>query len=160
MRVIHVIGAVIWAGWVFSNIAFLAPAVQASGQAGGAVMGNLLKTSLLRVMAVVPLLVVLSGLLLFWFHTGHLNLTILGSWQGVALIIGALAGIAAFLEGWFVIRPASLRMRDIGAEIAQAGGPPSQEQLAEMGVLRGRLASAGTRGAVLLLVALFGMVLG
>ncbi len=40
VRVIHVIGAVIWAGWVFSNVAFLAPAVQASGQAGGAAMGQ------------------------------------------------------------------------------------------------------------------------
>jgi len=159
-KVIHVVGAVIWAGWAFSNIAFLAPAVQESGQAGGTVMANLLKTSLLRVMRIVPLLVVLTGGLLYWFYSANLNLVVLSSFRGIALTIGALAGIAAFFEGMLVTGPTAERMRDIGSEIAQGGGPPNQEQLAEMARLRERLSKAGMRGGVFLLVAVFGMSLG
>ena len=38
VRVIHVLSAVIWTGVVFYNVAFLSPAINASGPAGGAVM--------------------------------------------------------------------------------------------------------------------------
>jgi len=160
LRIIHVLGAVIWAGWAFTNTAFLAPAVKASGPAGGAVMGNLLKTTLLKVMIVVPLLVITAGLIMYWYYSGNLSVEYLTSFRGLALTLGAIAGLIAFFDGMIVTGPTARRMAAIGAEIEQGGGPPSPEQLAEMGVLRERLSSAGLRGAIFLTVALVGMALG
>jgi hypothetical protein len=160
LRIIHVVGAVIWAGWAFTNTAFLAPAVKASGPAGGAVMGNILKTTLLKVMIIVPLLVVTAGVIMYWYYSGNLSIEYLTSFRGLALTLGALAGLIAFIEGMLVTGPTARKMAAIGDQIQQGGGSPSPEQLAQMGVLRERLSSAGLHGTILLTAALVGMALG
>ena len=101
-RTIHVFGAVIWAGVAFVNYLWLSPAVHDAGPAGGAVMQRILSSSFQRTMMIVPLLTVISGLLMYWFFSGHFSVAYLTSWKGLALTLGALAGIVAFLEGLFV----------------------------------------------------------
>lgn len=158
LRLVHIFGAIIWAGFSYYQFAFLVPAVQQAGPAGGAVMGRLLNSRLLQVMLIAPLLTVLAGLALFWFVSGGLSAAYFGSWQGILLSIGALAGIAAFFEGLMVTRPTTHKLRDLGNQMA--GGPPSPEQAALMQALRERLSKAGTRGVIFLTVAVVGMVLG
>ncbi len=158
LNLIHVFSAVIWAGVAFYQFTFLAPAVQQAGPAGGAVMGRVLNGRLLRVMSIVPLLTVLSGLTLYWFVSGGLSGGYFGSWQGIILSIGALAGIAAFFEGLMVIGPTAAQLRDLGNQLA--GGPPGPEQAAKLQALRERMSKAGTRSAVFLVVAVAGMALG
>lgn len=160
LRVIHVFSAFIWAGVVIVNYAWLAPAVKASGPAGGAVMQRIATGSLPRVMSIAPLLTVLAGFCLFWVYSGHLNMDYFRSWKGIALTIGALAGLAAFFEGMFLSGPTSGKMRKLGAEIQASGGPPTPEQMATMQTLQARLASASGRSAIFLSVALVGMSLG
>jgi hypothetical protein len=48
-------------------------------------------------------------------------------------------------------------MQALTAEIATAGGPPTPDQLAEMGILGKRLAVGGRITATLLTLALIGM---
>ncbi len=160
LNLIHVFGAIVWAGVAFYQFAFLSPAVQQAGQSGGAVMGRILNGKLLRVMAITPLLVILSGLLLYWFRSGGFSSAYLISWQGLVLTLGALAGIAAFFEGMVIIGPTAARLRDLGNQIAAAGGPPQPEQTQSLQALGARLGKAGTRGAIFLLVAVVGMALG
>lgn len=158
LNLIHVFSAVIWAGVAFYQFAFLSPAVQQAGPAGGAVMGRVLNGRLLRVMSIVPLLTVLSGLAMYWFVSGGLSSGFFSSWQGIVLSIGALAGIAAFFEGLMVIGPTAAEMRDLGNQLA--GGPPTPEQAARMQALRERLSKSGTRAALFMVVAVAGMALG
>lgn len=160
LNLIHVFNAVIWAGFAFYQFGFLVPAVQQAGPAGGAVMGRLLNGRLLQVLLVSPLLVVLSGLIMYWFASGGFNAAYYRSWQGIVLTLGAVAGIAAFFEGLMVTRPASQKMRDLGNQMAATGGPPTPEQMAQMQSLRERLSKAGTRATVFLIVALTAMALG
>jgi hypothetical protein len=82
----------------------------------------------------------------------HLDLAL----PGLTLTIGALAGIAAFAEGMLITSPTAKKMQ----ALAQAGGPFAPAKLAEMGQLRARVESAGTRGTYLLIVAVISMAIG
>lgn len=160
LSTIHVLGAVIWGGWAFAFLWFINPAAKESGESGSGFMQRLMNGPVLKVLMIAPLLVVLSGLILYWFYTGHLNTGIIFTFRGIALTIGALAGIAAFLEGMFVTGPAADKMEKLGTAMKQAGGPPTSDQLAEMGRLQQKLEKAATRSAYFLLVAVIGMAIG
>lgn len=159
-RAIHVFSAFIWAGVVFVNYAWLSPAVKESGPAGGQVMGRIAKSSLPRAMTIAPILTVLAGLVLYWVYSGHFSAAYMTSWKGIALSIGALAGLAAFFEGWFVSGPTVNKIGKLGAAMQAAGGPPQPEQVSQMQALQVKLESATARGAIFLAVAVVGMSLG
>jgi len=160
LNLIHVFGAVIWAGWAFSFFFFVNPAIKEAGQAGAAVIQRMMSGPVLKVLAIVPLLVTLSGLILYWFYTGSLNPAAILTPRKLILTLGALAGIAAFAEGFLITGPTAAKMQTLGAKLAQAGGPPDPARLAEIGQLQARLESAATRGAYFLIVAVAGMALG
>ena len=159
LRVIHVLAAVIWTGVVFYNVAFLSPAINASGPAGGAVMQKIASGAMLKVMQIVPLATVLAGLILYWYYS-RLSMAYITSVNGLFLTVAALLGLGAFFEGVFVTGPTAAKVGALGAQMAQAGGPPKPEQQAEMQRLRARLEGASMRGAILLILAVVGMTLG
>lgn len=159
VRIIHVLGAVVWTGGAFFNVVFLSPAVKASGPSGGAVMQKIASGPLLRFMQIVPLTTVLAGLILYWYYSG-LSLGYITSVHGLALTVAALLGLAAFFEGLFVTGPTVAKVGALGAQIAQGGGPPTPEQQAEMQRLRSRFESAATRGVIFLILAVIGMTFG
>lgn len=159
LRVIHVLSAVIWTGVVFYNVAFLSPAINASGPAGGAVMQKIAGGAMLRVMQIVPLTTVLAGLILYWYYS-RLSMAYITSLHGLFLTVAALLGLGAFFEGAFVTGPTAAKVGALGAQMAQAGGPPKPEQQAEMQRLRARLESASMRGAIFLILAVIGMTIG
>ncbi len=159
VRAIHVLAAVIWAGGAFFNVVFLSPAVKASGPAGGTVMQKLTSGPLIRTMQIVPLVTVLAGLILYWYYS-RFSLGYITSVYGLFLTVGALFGLAAFLEGLFVTGPTADKVGKLGAQMAQAGGPPQPEQIAEMQALRTRFERAATRGLAFLIIAVVGMTIG
>ena len=159
VRVIHVLSAVIWTGVAFYNVAFLSPAINASGPAGGAVMQKIASGAMLKVMQIVPLATVLAGLILYWYYS-RLSMAYITSVNGLFLTVAALLGLGAFFEGAFVTSPTAAKVGALGAQMAQAGGPPKPEQQAEMQRLRDRLESVSMRGAILLILAVVGMTLG
>ena len=59
--------------------------------------------------------------------------------------------------GFVAIRPRVQRMGAIGAEVAAAGGPPSQVQLAEIQGIQHSLRRIGLTDAVLLIFAVVAM---
>ena len=160
MRLIHILAGVAWAGGAFMLAGFVTPAVQKSGPAGGQVMQQMSGPGKLsQFMTVSAILTTVAGLYLFDVRSGHFNMAWLGTSAGIALSIGALAGIAAFLHGAFATGRLTKKMATLGAEIAANGGPPSPEQLAAMGDLQKRLAANGRISALLLLIAVGGMSL-
>lgn len=134
---IHVLFAILWAGGAIVVGMFVIPSVFEAGPAGGAVMAGMLKRRFPVLMTVSGALVVLTGIRLFtlqplsgaWFGTAH----------GIALTLGAVAGLGAFAVGIFVQKPTAERLGALGAEIAGAGKPPTPEQAAEMQVLRAKM---------------------
>lgn len=160
MRVIHILSGVAWAGGAFMLAGFVTPAVQKSGPAGGQVMQRMAGPGRLSsFMTIVALLTTLSGLYLFDVRSNHFNMEWIGTPAGIALSIGALAGVAAFLHGGFVTGRLTSRAAKLGQEMAANQGPPPPEKLAEMAALQERLVRNGRISALLLLIAVGGMSL-
>jgi hypothetical protein len=105
----------------------------------------------------VALLTTLSGLYLFDVRSNHFKMAWLTTAAGIALSIGALAGLAAFLHGAFVNGRLTGKVAKLGQELAASEGPPPSEKLAEMAQLQARLARNGRISALLLLIAVGGM---
>lgn len=119
-------------------------------------MGAMLtRTHLVNVMLWTPVLTVGSGA---WMWGRNFGAGMPGGWRGIALSIGALAGISALGLGMLRQRPTILSMRDVVVEMA--GNPPSEEQAATMGALRARMTKYGNVLATLVAVAVGGMALG
>jgi uncharacterized membrane protein len=156
LNLIHVGSAFIWAGGTLFIALFVSKASQAAGPAAGPFMGALLtRTRLADTMLWASLLTVGSGT---WMWVRNYGGGMPGGWRGVALSIGALAGIGALGLGVLRQRPTILAMQSLVVEMA--GNPPSEEQAARMGSLRGRMTTFGNALAVLVAIAIAGMALG
>jgi len=133
----HVFFAIIWAGGAIAVGFFIIPSVLEAGPAGGAVMGGVVRRRFPIIMTASGLVVVLTGLRLY---SMRLSLDWLRTTHGILLSLGVLAGLAAFVIGLFIQKPAVDKMGRLGAKLAAAGTPPSPEDAAEMERLRSRVA--------------------
>lgn len=135
---------------------FIAPSAKRTGPAAGPFMQTLLRARVGDYMFGAAVIAVAAGLWLFVAAGGVRS----GSWQGWALNLGALAGVAAILVGGAVQRPTGAKIQRLGAAVAAGGGPPTQEQAAELGQLQARMGAAASTTALLVAVAVVGMALG
>jgi uncharacterized membrane protein len=160
LRVLHIFAGVLWAGWAFVLLGFIEPASRAAGPEGGRFMQILTgKTKLLQTMLAAPVLVIVTGLLMYWRTSGGLSGHWIASATGVALTIGSLAGILAFALGFAVSRPAAERLAALSKEMQVAGRPPSPELIGQLRAQQERLSKGGQYGALLLAVCVIGMSL-
>ena len=150
LLLVHVFFGIVWGGAVILVGFFIVPSVMEAGPAGGAVMAGMMKRRFSVLMSVSAILVMLSGLRLYSIR---FSAAFLGTPEGIALTVGALAGIGAFFTGLIVQRPAGERLGALGAEIAAGGGKPTPEQAQEMQVLRGKLEKGGRATAWQVLIA-------
>lgn len=157
LRLIHIFSAVLWIGATYSLILFVMPTAKAVGADAQKFMQHFTQRSgLSRVLTLAAVLTVLSGLLMY----GYLfqGLAPLNTGSGLALTLGGLAGIAAIGSGTStggLIR----RMQALGQQIAQAGGPPSPQQAADLAKLQEAMARRTALTAIFLTLALIGMTL-
>jgi hypothetical protein len=134
---LHVFFAIIWAGGAVAVGLFIIPSVMEAGPAGGSVMAGVMKRRFPVVMSVAGFIVILSGIRLFTLQP--LGAAWFSEPNGIVLTLGALLGIAGLGIGFFLQRPAAMRLAALGGEVAAAGKPPTPEQAAEMEALRARL---------------------
>ena len=157
LRFIHIFSAIYWVGTTLFMVLFLEPTVRALGPDGGKFMQRLISgTRFSLSMTVSGLLTVLAGLLLFGSVTGSWSANIMFG-PRLPLTVGAIAGIAAAIAGGAVQGRASGQLQALGQKIAKQGGPPTQEQAAEMGRLQATIRQGSHWSAVLMVVAVIGM---
>jgi len=157
LRVIHIFSGVFWVGFAFFNIGFLQPTVRATGAEGQKTMQYLTqKTRLLSTVYATATLTMLSGLIMYWVILGFRLAAILSGY-GLALTIGSIAGIIAWVYAVVVIRGIFTQMQTIGREIQAKGGPPTPEQASQMQGLVARLGQVGKVALVFLVISLLGM---
>lgn len=152
LLLLHVFFGIVWAGGAVAAGLFLVPSVLEAGPGGGAVMAGMLKRRFPMLMSVSGILVILSGLRLYSIR---FSTAFLGTPEGVALTLGALLGLAAFVMGIAVQRPTAARLGALGAQISAGGGSPAPGQAQEMEALRERLARAARVTAWLVLLSSF-----
>ena len=154
LRLLHIVGGVLWVGSAVLLAWLLLPAIGAAGAGGGSVMGELMgRRRLPALMGVAGGLTLLSGLAMYT----RFMLATDGAWAatrpGTGYTIGAAAALLAIVLGAGIGAPAGRRMAQLGAEMAREGGRPGAEQVAEMARLQRRAGSAGRIASVLLLIA-------
>lgn len=93
-------------------------------------------------MIVASLLNALSGLLLYWTVSGHLQGAWITSGPGLMLTIGLAAGLLAFVIGNVVNGPTAKQIAALGQEVQTAGGTPTPAQMDRMQALIGDVTEA------------------
>lgn len=158
LRLLHIVAGAFWAGTAISLALFILPAVKALGPDGSKVMQKIASTNRFPlVMALAANITLISGLLLYWEISMHLNTEWMLSNKGLVLTIGSLLALVAYLIGFIINSPGAARMAKIGKAIAVAGGPPSEAQMSEMMRIRKRMTAATNAIALLLLLAVSAM---
>ena len=157
LRVIHIFSGVFWVGFAIFNIAFLQPAVHATGTEGQATMQYLTrKTRLLSTVYATATLTMLSGLTMYGLLLGF-RLSVFRSGYGAILSIGSIAGIVAWIYAVVVIRGIFNQMGALGQAIQAQGSPPNSKQATQMQALVARLNRVGQVALGFLVIALLGM---
>jgi uncharacterized membrane protein len=158
LRILHIGAAVFWVGSSLLFFFIIQPAAKELGPAGAPFMGHVTgKKKLPVVILVAATVTVLAGLLLYWRTSGGFDPDWITSAPGLGFTTGALAAVVAWIIGLVVVRPAADRMGALGVAVQASGGPPSEEQAAEMQRIGSRLQAVGLLNSVLLIFATVAM---
>ena len=104
LRLVHIGGGAMWVGMMAFMTLYLTPALNDVGPDAAKVMQALQKQKIMIVMPVIALLTILSGLwMMSRLYAGPSDFS--RSRFGMALNVGALSAIIAFLIGVVVMRP-------------------------------------------------------
>jgi uncharacterized membrane protein len=158
LRIIHIVGGVIWVGGVVAIAGFILPAARAVGPAAGPVMNQLVRVRKLPLyMLITGWLTVIAGFILY----GRLGMLAGPAWFATPAAqvfgVGGVLGLVVVLMGTFINLPTSRRIAAIGAQMQAADGSPSAESQLEMQRLQLRLKRASETAAVLLILATISM---
>ncbi len=138
-RILHIGAGIVWVGSVFFLVAFVQPSAAAIAPAGAPFMSELLGARRLvdRILIMASVTIV-AGLILYlrdMNDAGGFG-DLVGTNDGVALTIGGVAAIAAFLVGLFGTRPNVRRLLGLGRQIASAEQPLAPELAAQVASLQ------------------------
>jgi uncharacterized membrane protein len=147
---VHVLFGIVWAGGAIMAGFFIIPSVLEAGPAGGMVMAGVTKRKLPVFLSISATLVLLTGVRLYMLR---FNSQWLVTPEGLALTIGAILGLGAFILGLFVQKPAAEKLGALAAKVAASGAPPTGAEAAELKALRERLGRIAKITAWHLLVA-------
>ena len=154
LNVVHVSGAILWAGGTLFLWLFVTPAAKVAGDGAAPFMGALIRGRLSTIMTWAAVVTVGSGV---WLWVRTYDVIPPATFQGVAITVGALGGLTAFVVGTFRQGPTIRAMRSTLAEMSTGDGPPSAEQLQRMQQLRAAMTTYGNVLAVAVTVAMVGM---
>jgi uncharacterized membrane protein len=154
LRLIHILAGVYWAGTMFFFVTFLEPSLRSMGPDGGKVMIRFFERGYLKLIPVVAILTILSGLWLLWRQSAGFDAVYMGSTLGMAFSTGGLLAIVAFIVGIAVTRPAAARIWELSGQVPQATSEEVRNSLmAEIGKNRARTVISARIIVVLLFMA-------
>jgi hypothetical protein len=158
LRIVHIVAGAFWVGAVFLMIGFIAPTGRELGPPAGPFLAHLAgKKRVTEAILTAAGLTIVAGLLMYWRVSSGLDLDWIGSATGLALTIGAICGIVAFVIGLTVVRPTTTATLALGREVAEGGGTPTPEQSARMQALQARGKATGRALVPLLVIAVAAM---
>lgn len=156
LRIIHVVGGIVWVGGAVLMAIFIAPALQSAGAAAGPIMGALQKRKFMVVLPIIALLTMLSGLRLMMIMSSNFGPGYFRSPMGQTFAGAGLLAIIAFVIGILVNRPTMIKLGTL--QQSMASDPASKEKIAaEVKKLQDRMAMAGWTVTAMLIAAATGM---
>jgi len=157
LRLLHVMGAILWVGGMSFSTFFVMPAVAQAGPAAGPVMAGFQRRKVFVWMPVIAIVTILSGFRLLMIVSSNFSSAYLSTPTGRTFTISAVIGLLAFLIGMIVTRPEMTRMGLLSAEAANATEARRAEIQAELATIRARNARITLLVTILLLIAAAGM---
>jgi uncharacterized membrane protein len=152
LRLLHIGGGILWVGATVFVTRYVQPTAKDLGPAAGPFMQGLTQTrKMSRFFMITGGSAVIAGTWLFLLDAGGDPMGyITEDRTGMAFAIGGIAAWAAFLIGFLATKPAIERMGAIGAQMRDAGGPPSTELVGHMQAAQARVHTLGQINLVLL----------
>jgi uncharacterized membrane protein len=150
LRIVHIVGGVIWAGTALFVALFLLPAMNQAGPAGAPVMNALIKRRLFTIVPTVGAITMLAGLRLLWLVSSGFSADYFSTREGKAYAFGALCALTGFTIFMLVNRPAIARLVQLGPQMAQASETEREALTAQLNAVRARMAT-GTKVIAMLL---------
>ena len=153
LRIVHIVGGVIWVGGTLTMTFFIGPTIGATGEAGQKFVGHLMNNlKFSNRMSAAAGLTVLAGIILY-----GLDARAGAAWQrsgmGIGLSIGAVFAIIGFIFGIMIGRTTTT-MAKLGGQFQ---GKPTNEQMAQMQTLMKQQATYSNISAVALILAVIFM---
>jgi uncharacterized membrane protein len=153
LRVLHILAGMFWAGGTIVFAWFIEPNASALGPAGIPFTQRLAASSgFPKWISLSAAVSTLAGAWLLWQSSAGFSAGWFSTGFGLSITLGAITGISAALIGMLVQTPASARLGRLSRAVAQAGGPPTQDQSLEIGLAQRRLRLGGRITAVLLVL--------
>lgn len=152
LRIIHIVGGVVWVGFGLFLVAIVLPAMQNTGQAGSRFYAGMLKVAPIgRIMGVASLLTTIAGLWLYVRLYGHSILPTIG---GYVLVAGSIAGVLAFGHGLGAMAPATGKQEKAVTALVEAGNAADDAMQKKVDTLTAKVLLHGRISAGLTVFAL------
>ena len=133
LRLIHIIGGIIWVGGALLMNFFVAPTLRATGDAGKQFAGHLMgKTRFTTIMTISAYSTVIAGFLLYGLDSQWFTSAWQSSGAGIGFGIGALFALVGVISG-IMNGNNNQKMAKLGAQIQ---GKPTPEQATAMGTIQ------------------------
>ena len=124
-------------------------------------MALLVRRGMVKYMASIGGLTVVTGVYLFWRFTGGFDPAVSASRAGMAFSVGALTGLIALVLGGSMIGASAKKLVALGAQAAtMKEGPERAAVMNTMDSLRARMSTFGKIVLVLLFISMVTMALG
>ena len=158
LRLVHIVGGMVWVGGAVFNVAFLAPTLRGVGPGAAPVMAGLRQRGLFVFLPVVAILTILSGVRLMAIVSAGFEASWFNSARGATYAWSGLIAIVAFILGITTTRPLGNRMGKLGAELARASDEQTRAALgAQLAAAQKWMALTGFTLTLLLLLSAAGM---
>lgn len=155
LRIIHIVAGVLWVGGAGLFFFYLEPAINRLGPDAEKFVDEVVNRRKIPIYFVtLSTLTVVAGVILYWRDFG---LTINTSPFGLALSLGGLTALVAWLGGNLLIPRTLGQLMAVGAEMKASAGPPSAELMSRMHAIQERLRLIGLIDIALLLFAVVAM---
>jgi hypothetical protein len=159
-RILHIGAGVAWAGSVFMLVVLVQPSAAAIGPAASPFMMELLaKRKLISWLLSLAGTTIVAGLFVYWkdWHERASFGDFVSSRFGIALTIGAVAAIGAFLVGLFGTKPNAARLIELVTRAAASEGGPPPEVAQEIPRIQARMKTLARVSFALIVVAVLAM---
>jgi uncharacterized membrane protein len=149
LRIVHIVGGVIWVGGTLTMTFFIGPTIGATAEAGQKFVGHLMNNlKFSNRMSAAAGLTILAGVILY-----GLDARAGAAWQrsgmGIGLGIGAGFAIIGFIFGILIGRTTNAMAR-LGAQFQ---GKPTSDQMTQMQTIRKQQATYSNISAAALILA-------
>ena len=154
LRVVHIVAGVLWVGAAGLFFFYLEPAFNKLGPDAEKFVDEVVNRRKVPIYFVVlSTLTVLAGVILYWRNFGEINM----SPFGLALGLGGVAALIAWLGGNLLIPRTLGQQMAVFAEMKASAGPPPAGLVSRMHAVQERLRLIGLIDIVLLLFAVAAM---